>query len=65
MSAIFDVQVGGIFTFGQPRTGDAAFSRAMERLYPGKAHRIVHAADIIPHVRTDSKVPSLGFRVSG
>lgn len=41
-------RVRGIYTYGMPRVGDAAFSTAMEKQYPQSAFRLTHAADIIP-----------------
>jgi predicted lipase len=37
-----------LVTFGEPRTGDAAFADAVTALIPN-AQRVVHNRDIIPH----------------
>lgn len=44
--------ITGIFTFGAPRAGDAAFVRLLRRRFEGRLFRYVHAADMIcklPH----------------
>ncbi|MGA2750777.1 MAG: lipase family protein [Verrucomicrobiota bacterium] len=42
--------VAGVYTFGQPRVGDARFRDACDRLLKPRAFRCVHAADIVPRV---------------
>lgn len=44
-------RVKGVFTYGAPRVGDAAFSRHFDDAFGGRAFRVTHGADIIPHVR--------------
>ena len=44
-------RIGGVITFGAPRVGDAVFSRHFDDAFGGRAFRVTHGADIIPHVR--------------
>ncbi|KAH7721119.1 class 3 lipase protein [Aphelenchoides avenae] len=37
-----------LVTFGQPRTGDAAYARAVEQLLP-ESYRVTHGRDLVPH----------------
>ncbi|BDA45290.1 probable lipase at C-terminar half [Coccomyxa sp. Obi] len=39
--------IGGLFTFGAPRCGDAESARIIAELYPGRAFRYVHGADLV------------------
>lgn len=49
-------RVTGIYTYGMPRVGDAAFCQAMEKAFPTCAFRITHAADIIPLVNSSFRL---------
>ena len=40
--------IGGLFTFGAPRCGDAESARVIADLYPGRAFRYAHGADLVP-----------------
>lgn len=39
--------VGGIFTFGAPRIGNAESTAISARLYQGRCFRYMHAADMV------------------
>ncbi|KAK9825140.1 hypothetical protein WJX81_003571 [Elliptochloris bilobata] len=43
-------RIGGVVTFGAPRVGDAAFAQRFDDAFGGRAFRVTHGADIIPHV---------------
>lgn len=40
-------RVGGVYTWGAPRAGDAAFARAFTTAYGDRSFRIRHAGDIV------------------
>jgi putative component of toxin-antitoxin plasmid stabilization module len=40
----------GIYTFGQPRVGNRAFRRDYDALLGDRTFRVIHSADIVPHV---------------
>jgi triacylglycerol lipase len=42
--------VAGVYTFGQPRVGDADFARHYDSLLKPQTFRVVHADDIVPRV---------------
>jgi predicted lipase len=42
--------VEGVYTFGQPRAGDAAFRDNYNACLGGRTFRVVHADDIVPRV---------------
>lgn len=42
--------VEGVYTFGQPRAGDAAFARYYNRRFGGRTFRVIHANDIVARV---------------
>ena len=42
-------RVDEVYTFGQPRVGNAAFAKWFETQIP-QTYRLVHNADIVPHV---------------
>lgn len=44
--------IAGVFTYGAPRIGDAAFARTLQRRFRGRLFRYAHAADMVvklPH----------------
>ena len=43
----FEAKIGGIFTFGSPRIGDAESARISSALYHGRFFRYMHASDIV------------------
>ncbi|KAK9822482.1 hypothetical protein WJX81_000481 [Elliptochloris bilobata] len=43
-------QVSGIYTFGAPAVGDAAFAALFDGTFAGRAHRLVAARDIVPRL---------------
>jgi hypothetical protein len=43
-------EIAGIYTFGQPRAGDAAFSQLYNSRLKDRTWRSVHAEDIVPRV---------------
>lgn len=53
--------VQGVYTFGQPRTGDAAFAEAYDRLLRPLHWRAVNHRDVVPRVPTRS----MGYRHVG
>lgn len=42
--------VAGVYTFGQPRVGDAAFVSFYDSVLKAQSFRVVHADDIVPRV---------------
>lgn len=44
-------RIAGVVSFGAPRVGDAEFAQRFDKAFAGRAYRITHGADIIPHVR--------------
>jgi hypothetical protein len=42
--------VAGVYTFGQPRVGDAAFASFYNSVLGARSFRVVHAEDIVPRV---------------
>jgi hypothetical protein len=42
--------VAGVYTFGQPRVGDAAWAARYDAVLKPKSFRIVHADDLVPRV---------------
>jgi hypothetical protein len=40
-------RVGRVYTFGAPRIGDAEFCRGLEKAFPGRVFRYVHACDMV------------------
>ncbi|MCO5577525.1 hypothetical protein L7F22_031356 [Adiantum nelumboides] len=53
-------RLGGVFTFGQPRVGDAKFASYMEKKLCGKSpkvyFRVVYRTDIVPRLPFDDRV---------
>jgi pimeloyl-ACP methyl ester carboxylesterase len=43
-------EVAGVYTFGQPRVGDAAFASCYDSVLKARSFRVVHADDIVPRV---------------
>ena len=43
-------EVSGVYTFGQPRVGDASFASFYDALLKARSFRVVHADDIVPRV---------------
>ena len=43
----FEASIGGIFTFGAPRVGDAESARISSALYHGRCFRYMHASDMV------------------
>lgn len=39
-----------VYTFGQPRVGDATFAKNYNERFDGYSYRVVHYADIVPHL---------------
>lgn len=50
MGPALSVQVAGIFTFGAPAVGDAAFASLFDGAFFGRAHRFAAAVDIVPRL---------------
>jgi len=44
-------RIAGVVSFGAPRVGDAEFAARFNSAFSGRAFRVTHGADIIPHVR--------------
>jgi hypothetical protein len=42
--------VAGVYTFGQPRVGDASFAAFYDSVLKAQSFRVVHADDIVPRV---------------
>jgi len=42
--------VAGVYTFGQPRVGDAAFAARYDSMLKTRTFRVVHADDIVPRI---------------
>lgn len=42
--------VSGLYTFGQPRVGDLAFTRKVYKDLSGQVYRFVNNNDVVPHV---------------
>jgi len=42
--------VAGVYTFGQPRVGDASFALLYDSVLRARSFRVVHADDIVPRV---------------
>lgn len=54
-------RVAGVYTWGAPRSGDAAFARAFTTAYGDRSYRVRLAGDIVPFL-----IPSwLGYRHCG
>ena len=45
-----DINVAGVYTFGQPRVGDRTFVNQLHTRINGKVFRFVNNNDIVPHV---------------
>lgn len=45
-----NMSVAGLYTFGQPRAGDIAFTRQLNNTLPGKVFRFINNNDVVPHV---------------
>lgn len=45
-----DHPVNGLYTFGQPRTGDGEFARNFDADMGGRTYRLVHNNDVVPRV---------------
>ena len=45
-----NINVAGLYTFGQPRVGDLSFTRQLNNNLAGKVFRFVNNNDIVPHV---------------
>lgn len=43
-------RIAGVFTYGQPRLGDLAFSTAFDQALGGVTFRYVNDLDVVPHV---------------
>jgi hypothetical protein len=43
-------EVAGVYTFGQPRVGDASFATLYNSVLRDRSFRVVHADDIVPRV---------------
>ncbi len=48
----FEARIGGIFTFGAPRIGDAESARISSALYHGRFFRYMHASDMVCNYHT-------------
>jgi triacylglycerol lipase len=57
--------IGGLYTYGQPRVGDAAFCKAMDHALDGQFFRGVNDQDIVPHVPPIGLPHPLELRLSG
>lgn len=44
------ITVSGMYNFGQPRTGNAAYATFSTKTFPSSTYRHVHYADPVPHV---------------
>lgn len=44
------LDVAGVYTFGQPRVGDAAFATFYDSVLKEQSFRVVHADDIVPRI---------------
>jgi triacylglycerol lipase len=42
--------IAGVYTFGQPRVGNAGFRDAYDTLLKGRTFRIVHGDDVVPRI---------------
>lgn len=49
------IDVQGLYTFGQPRTGNRGFVKAFDQRFQGRSFRFVNNNDIVP------EVPPMGF----
>ena len=56
--------VGGIATFGQPRTGDSTFAALYDQRFEGRALRLVHGADMVVELRRLYATPGTGELVA-
>ncbi|MEM9484267.1 MAG: lipase family protein [Cyanobacteria bacterium P01_F01_bin.116] len=45
-----NMNVAGLYTFGQPRVGDLTFTRQLNTALSGKAFRFINNNDVVPHV---------------
>ena len=45
-----DQPVNGLYTFGQPRTGDGDFARSFDADFGRRTFRVVHNNDVVPRV---------------
>lgn len=45
-----NMNVAGLYTFGQPRAGDISFTRQLNSLLSGKVFRFINNNDVVPHV---------------
>lgn len=45
-----DINIAGLYTFGQPRVGDITFTRQLQKNLTGKVFRFVNSKDVFPHV---------------
>ena len=53
----------GLYTFGSPRVGNAAFARAFTRAFPHPCFRFVHGSDIVTAV--PPSLPLMGYEPVG
>jgi triacylglycerol lipase len=44
------LEIAGLYTYGQPRVGDAEFCKALDQALDGRFFRYVNDQDIVPHV---------------
>lgn len=45
-----NMDVAGLYTFGQPRVGDRSFTRQLNTRLAGKVFRFINNNDVVPHV---------------
>ncbi|MEM9804234.1 MAG: lipase family protein, partial [Cyanobacteria bacterium P01_D01_bin.56] len=45
-----NMNVAGLYTFGQPRAGDVSFTRQLNNLLADKVFRFINNNDVVPHV---------------
>ena len=45
-----NMDVAGLYTFGQPRAGDISFTRQLNNTLAGKVYRFINNNDVVPHV---------------
>lgn len=43
-------RVDAVYTMGEPRVGNVAYAKWYGRTFRGRAFRVVHAADVVPHL---------------
>jgi hypothetical protein len=59
------LRVERLYTYGQPRTGDRAFSDWVTAQTADRCFRVVHGRDIVPHVPPEFLTPGIVRAVSG